>query len=77
MVSNVVQATNVIPLHRYLYLKCPACGKRQRFEQNRYSHIWFPIADREHKYCCDVMQHADSVEWNHKLDHLLEQAKRG
>lgn len=49
-------------------ISCPSCGQLQTFEYSEESRLYFPIKP----FCCIVMEHSDTAEWNAKLDKALK-----
>lgn len=62
---------NLIPLHCRLQIVCPICRRYQTMQQDRRTKIWYPIRP----FCCGIMEHADTKEWNTLMDAAIMIAK--
>ena len=55
-----------------MFIVCPNCKRKQRLEYTPIDNLWFQVGP----YCCDVMAHADSVEWNIAIDRAIVDARK-
>lgn len=62
---------NLVHLHSRLYIVCPICKRYQLMQQDRHTNVWYPIRP----FCCGIMEHGDSPEWNVLIDAAIMIAK--
>jgi hypothetical protein len=54
-----------------LVIKSPCCKRAQGMSYDQDTKIYFPVRP----FCCEVMEIADSKEWNARLDLAIQNAK--